>query len=114
MFKGCTSLVYYNEWDLPATTLANQCYLSMFEGCTSLRTGPGLLAANLVHQCYYEMFKNCSSLNTIRCLAENIGTGNCYNWVSGVSSSGDFTYKSGVVWPDGVNGIPTGWVKHPA
>ena len=34
MFKSCTSLTQAPE--LPATTLANRCYYSMFGGCVSL------------------------------------------------------------------------------
>ena len=37
---------------LPATTLANSCYYSMFYGCTSLTTAPELPATNLADYCY--------------------------------------------------------------
>ena len=61
MFEGCTSLATAPE--LPATTLANTCYGSMFEGCTSLTTAPELPATTLANSCYYSMFAGCSSLN---------------------------------------------------
>ena len=35
MFAGCTSLTTAPE--LPATTLADYCYMSMFQGCTKLK-----------------------------------------------------------------------------
>ena len=60
MFEGCTSLTQAPE--LPATTLAEQCYYSMFEGCTSLTQAPELPATTLAEQCYERMFMFCTSL----------------------------------------------------
>ena len=60
MFRGCTSLV--TTPDLPATTLANDCYSSMFRGCTSLVTAPDLPATTLANYCYIGMFQGCTSL----------------------------------------------------
>ena len=51
LFYGCTSLVQAPE--LPATTLADTCYLSMFYGCTSLVQAPKLPATALADNCYY-------------------------------------------------------------
>lgn len=41
---------------LPATTLADSCYYSMFEGCISLTTAPELPATTLALGCYQCMF----------------------------------------------------------
>ena len=60
MFNGCTSLTKTPE--LPATTLAPACYRSMFSGCTSLTKTPELPATTLANDCYYYMFYNCISL----------------------------------------------------
>ena len=60
MFKGCTSLVQAPE--LPATTLARDCYNSMFYGCTSLVQAPELPATTLADFCYQFMFYGCTSL----------------------------------------------------
>ena len=61
MFKDCTSLVVAPE--LPATILSYFCYQNMFEGCTSLTTGPSILpATTLAISCYQEMFTGCTSL----------------------------------------------------
>ena len=49
---------------LPATTLANSCYGSMFKGCTSLTTAPALHATTLAESCYSNMFSGCTSLTT--------------------------------------------------
>ena len=62
MFDGCTSLV--NAPELPAETLANYCYSRMFLGCTSLTTAPNLPATTLAEYCYDEMFTGCTSLTT--------------------------------------------------
>ena len=61
MFKGCTSLSAAPE--LPATTLASSCYYGMFQNCTSLMSAPSLPAPVLVHYCYQSMFSGCTSLS---------------------------------------------------
>ena len=60
MFYGCTSLTSAPE--LKATTLAYNCYSSMFKGCTSLTSAPELTATELAFSCYSSMFYGCTSL----------------------------------------------------
>ena len=60
MFYGCTSLTSAPE--LKATTLADYCYNNMFGGCTSLTSAPELKATTLADGCYYNMFSGCISL----------------------------------------------------
>jgi hypothetical protein len=48
---------------LPATTLAKQCYSTMFTGCTSLTQTPELPATTLAELCYNGMFYYCTSLS---------------------------------------------------
>ena len=67
MFSGCTSLT--DAPVLPATKLADFCYSSMFSGCTSLTSAPKLSAEKLANNCYSYMFSNCNSLSTITMLA---------------------------------------------
>ena len=62
IFNGCTSLTTAPE--LPATTLASSCYQYMFYRCTSLTTAPELPATTLASSCYQYMFENCTSLTT--------------------------------------------------
>ena len=62
MFYGCTNL--NSAPALPATTLASNCYSEMFSGCTNLNTAPSLPATKLVENCYYNMFSGCTNLNT--------------------------------------------------
>lgn len=63
MFKGCTGLTAAPA--LPATALANSCYFGMFDGCTNLTSVPATLSATVLKdRCYYSMFANCTSLET--------------------------------------------------
>ena len=62
MFFGCTSLTKAPV--LPATTLAHNCYESMFEGCTSLTKVFALPATILAYGCYFHMFYGCTKLTT--------------------------------------------------
>ena len=76
MFEGCTSLVTTSE--LPATTLANNCYKNMFYNCTSLTTAPELPATTLANYCYQSMFYNCTSLTTAPELPATTLNPSCY------------------------------------
>ena len=60
MFSGCTGLTKAPE--LPATTLASDCYVWMFYGCTGLTKAPELPATTLADECYSGMFYGCTSL----------------------------------------------------
>ena len=76
MFQTCTSLVTAPE--LPATTLADTCYVSMFHNCTSLVTAPELPATTLANSCYYCMFISCTSLTSAPELPATTLIGRCY------------------------------------
>ena len=60
LFKNCTLLASAPE--LPATTLANECYSSMFYGCANLINAPALPAETLADGCYSWMFSGCRTL----------------------------------------------------
>ena len=62
LFSGCTALSTAPE--LPAMTLADNCYYGMFYNCSSLTTAPKLPAQTLKDRCYSNMFAGCSSLTT--------------------------------------------------
>lgn len=114
MFKNCTSLETFPEI-LPATSVTNNCYTYMFQGCTKLTTAPILPATSLAGHgnCYGGMFSGCSSLNYIKCLATDLGTPSesLRSWVDGVAGSGTFVKDANATsWPTGVNGIPSGWM----
>ena len=77
MFYQCTSLVTAPE--LPATTLADYCYNSMFGECTSLVTAPKLPVMRLADSCYSFMFSGCTSLVTAPELPATTLTSECYS-----------------------------------
>lgn len=50
---------------LPATTLTEDCYKNMFNGCFALTTAPELPALTMKKNCYWGMFTNCVSLTNV-------------------------------------------------
>ena len=76
MFQGCTSLTTAPA--LPTTTLATGCYQYMFSGCKSLTTAPELPATTLVGGCYAIMFSGCTSLTTAPALPATTLPNECY------------------------------------
>ena len=83
----------------------------MFFGCASLKTAPELPATTLADNCYAYMFQNCTSLNYIKCLATNISASNShYLWLNNVSPTGTFVKPASMTsWPANAHGIPSGW-----
>ena len=79
MFSRCASLTAAPE--LPATTLADYCYYYMFLNCTSLTTAPELPATTLARGCYADMFAGCTSLTTAPKLPATTLTNNCYYYM---------------------------------
>ena len=63
MFNGCTNLKTSPKV-LPATTLAPYCYNNMFQGCTSLTTVPEIKATTVASHSCFAMFYGCSGLTT--------------------------------------------------
>ena len=71
MFCGCEQIAEAPE--LPATTLAESCYESMFSYCEALTEAPTLPATQLDKRCYANMFSHCSNLiGTIELPAEEL------------------------------------------
>ena len=63
LFNGCTGLTSVENLVLPATTLAEGCYYSMFTNCAKLTKAPKELPADtLTQSCYAQMFWDCTSL----------------------------------------------------
>lgn len=77
MFRYCTALTQAPE--LPATTLADNCYYSMFYGCTGLTQAPVLPAMTLAQSCYSHMFDNCTNLTKAPALPATTLAQSCYN-----------------------------------
>ena len=77
LFWNCTSLIKAPE--LPATTLASSCYVSMFAGCQSLTKAPELPATTLADYCYWCMFARCQSLTKAPELPATTLANYCYS-----------------------------------
>ena len=67
LFQQCSVLTSAPE--LPATTLAEDCYQGMFWCCTNLESAPELPATTLMNNCYESMFLDCTKLSTVTMLA---------------------------------------------
>ena len=78
LFKNNTKVINAKNLSLPAITLIKYCYMSMFEGCTSLTTAPELPATALESGCYGEIFRGCTSLITAPELPATTLADNCY------------------------------------
>ena len=83
LFDGCSVLTSAPE--LPAITLAEDCYQGMFWYCTNLESAPELPATTLMKNCYNLMFGYCEKLSTVTMLApstEITGKDKCvYKWL---------------------------------
>ena len=75
-FHGCSKLV--NPPELPATTLKTSCYRALFARCTSLVNAPTLPATTLAEGCYRELFFGCTSLINPPELPAKTLTTSCY------------------------------------
>ena len=85
LFQNCKAMT--TAPDLPAETLADDCYSFMFDGCTSLKTAPELPATTLAGFCYYCMFSRCTSLETAPTLSAKTLDTSCYgNMFNGCTS----------------------------
>ena len=75
MFKG-TNIT--STCNFPATTLAANCYESMFEDCKHLTSVRSLVATVMATECYKNMFKGCQQLQTIPALPALTLAVSCY------------------------------------
>lgn len=75
MFLGCTNLKSAPK--LPAPTLTTGCYFGMFSMCTNLKTAPELPAKALAYQCYESMFSGCTNLKSAELSIEFLDRGCC-------------------------------------
>jgi hypothetical protein len=76
MFTSCRGLTVAPA--LPATTLAENCYSSMFYDCRNLNVAPALPAQTLAERCYYCMFKDCRGLTVAPALPATTLARSCY------------------------------------
>ena len=77
LFENCSVLTSAPE--LPATSLAYNCYYGMFSGCTNLKSAPKLPAPTLTTCCYYGMFSGCTNLKSAPELPAEVLANQCYD-----------------------------------
>lgn len=75
LFENCSVLTSAPE--LPATSLAYNCYYCMFSGCTNLKTAPKLPAKTSRMYCYVGMFSGCTNLKSAELSIEFLYLGCC-------------------------------------
>ena len=96
LFIYCAALTSAPE--LPATTLADECYYGMFGGCTSLTATPELPATKLADYCYASMFADCTKLSTVTMLAPGDQITSCTNcvayWLENAGTDGSVTSRT--------------------
>ena len=85
LFEGCTSLV--NPPQLPATEMKPNCYRNLFFGCTSLVNAPELPATTLAEGCYRSLFNGCTSLTTAPDLLAPTLVSYCYAYLFNACTS---------------------------
>lgn len=85
LFDGCTKLV--NAPQLPATEMKPNCYRSLFYGCTSLVNAPELPATTLAEGCYRSLFNGCTSLVTAPDLLAPTLVSYCYAYLFNACTS---------------------------
>ncbi len=77
MFEGCSSMK--TPPALPANMLTYKCYAYMFDGCTSIKKAPDLPALDLDVACYYQMFTSCTGMSSAPALPATVLADSCEN-----------------------------------
>lgn len=111
LFNNCANIIGSLP-ELPATALTEGCYYLMYRACRGLTTAPELPATTLAAYSYYGMFEDCFHLNSVKCLATDISATGCTSgWVSSVAASGTFVKARNMSdWEIGsTSGIPANW-----
>ena len=107
------SLINPKDFSTLTTLESNFTFAFLFSNCTGLTSAENLIlpATTLADSCYDSMFQGCTNLNYIKCLATDISASSCTEgWVDGVASTGTFVKASSMTsWATGTKGIPTGW-----
>ena len=70
-----------------------------------------LPATTLAKNCYNTMFQWCTNLSAVTCLATDISATDCtFDCLDGVAASGTFTKAASMTgWGSGRWGFPSGW-----
>lgn len=66
LFQNCTTLVNAKDIIIPTNITGGQFCMRMFEGCSSLISIPQLPNTSVAEDCYSTMFSGCSSLTMVQ------------------------------------------------
>jgi len=87
MFNGCTGLTDLSSMQLPALTVDTNAYRSMFYNCSHLTHAPQILATTVQQEACIYMFYNCTQLTSVPDLhATTLGKQACNMMFYGCSS----------------------------
>lgn len=111
MFRQCTSLTSVDSDMLPATSLAVACYQQMFNGCSKLTNSPDLPATTLADHCYDTMFSACSQLTDAPELRATTLVSYCYYQMFHTCSALT-EIRCRATGGIGANNSTTDWVKN--
>ena len=106
MFLLCVNLEKAPE--LPATSLADNCYAGMFSKCEKLEEAPALPAQELAERCYNGMFSECGKLKKVS-VGFKRWAGYTLTWLNDVAEQGLFVCPESLPEEYGENRIPEGW-----
>ena len=99
--------------ELPATTLASQCYAYMFQGCSELTAAPVLPAEILAEKCYEYMFIGCTALSSVTMKAKDVSASGCLEgWLQDAGTSAasrTLTVASEAAYSSIVDNLPDNW-----
>lgn len=114
MYRGCASLTRIATLPTVTSLVDSAQFQQMYYGCTSLtRAELYTVTAPFKKQLFAAMFYRCTNLSYIKCLYTDLSADQTFaDWLNGVSSTGTFIQASGVEWPRGASGIPTGWLAY--
>lgn len=108
LFKECSSLT--TAPTLPATTLSDSCYSTMFMGAGIIKA-PTLPATNLVQTPYKTMFQNASFINEVHALYPTLNPAYSGNWLLNVAATGSLFCDPTATVANGASGLPSGWER---
>lgn len=106
----CNSMLSSDFQNITSLSGYDSAFTSLFSGCISLTQAPKLPATTLANYCYNSMFYGCSKLKEVRISATTTATNALDNWLSGVSPTGEFYCDpNATIFQTGASGIPEGW-----
>lgn len=97
--------------DFSIQNIAVGSYDMMFVRCINIESI--YVPLNPRQSSYYFMCYGCTNLREIKTDMTDVSATSCiYNWLGGVSPTGDFYCPAELTIPTGDSGIPSGWTRH--